>query len=312
MLKNVVPSDLAPLEACVASKEACILAVVIGVEGPSYRPVGATMAFFCQSAPVGSLSSGCIEADIKLHALECLKEDAPRIVRYGRGSPYKDIILPCGGGLQIVLIPSPDCDLIREVLRSVIADRTTSTLGIHTNTGEMCIDPDQFVGLVGEMFVMKIEPELRFLVFGKGPEPIAFSALSQSAGFETTLLSPDFLTLESAQNMSCKTVELRKPCIPSGLSADSRTAIVLFFHDHDWEPPILIDALKTSAFYIGAQGSQRARDTRFAALRKMHVTSDDLIRLRGPIGMITSARDPRTMAISVLAEVISEGTSAAL
>ncbi|MFB1026247.1 MAG: XdhC family protein, partial [Octadecabacter sp.] len=59
-------------------------------------------------------------------------------------------------------------------------------------------------------------------------------------------------------------------------------------------------------------GSQRARDTRFAALRKMHVTSDDLIRLRGPIGMIASARDPRTLAISVLAEVISEGTSAAL
>jgi xanthine dehydrogenase accessory factor len=270
------------------------------------------MAFFCQSAPVGSLSSGCIEADIKLHALECLKEDAPRIVRYGRGSPYKDIILPCGGGLQIVLIPNPDRDLIREVLRSVVADRTTSTLGINTNTGEMSFGPDHVVGLVGEMFVMKIEPELRFLVFGKGPEPIAFSALSQSAGFETTLLSPDFLTLESAQNMSCKTVEIRKPWIPSGLSADSRTAIVLFFHDHDWEPPILIDALKTSAFYIGAQGSQRARDTRFAALRKMHVTSDDLIRLRGPIGMITSARDPRTLAISVLAEVISEGSSAAL
>jgi xanthine/CO dehydrogenase XdhC/CoxF family maturation factor len=81
---------------------------------------------------------------------------------------------------------------------------------------------------------------------------------------------------------------------------------------HDWEPPILIEALKTPAFYIGAQGSQRARDTRFAALRKMHVTSDDLIRLRGPIGMIASARDPRTLAISVLAEVISEGTSAAL
>lgn len=312
MLKNVVPSDLAPLEACVASKEACILAVIIGVEGPAYRPVGATMAFFLHGTPVGSLSSGCIEADIKLHAFECLEENTPRIVRYGRGSPYKDIVLPCGGGLQIVLIPNPDRGVIRAVLRSVVDDRTAKMLGINTNTGEMSSDPDHVVGLVGEIFAIKIEPELRFLVFGKGPEPIAFSALTQSAGFETTLLSPDFPSLESAQNMSCKTVEIKKPCIPSGLSADSRTAIVLFFHDHDWEPPILIKALKTPAFYIGAQGSQRARDTRFAALRKMHVTSDDLIRLRGPIGMIASARDPRTLAISVLAEIISEGTSVAL
>jgi xanthine dehydrogenase accessory factor len=257
------------------------------------------------------LSSGCIDADIKLHAFQCLEEGTPRLLRYGRGSPYKDIILPCGGGLQIILIPNPDRVFIREVLRSVVADRKANTLGININTGEMSADPDHVVGLVGENFVIRIEPELRFLVFGKGSEPIAFSALTQSAGFETTLLSPDFPTLESAQNMSCKTVNIRKPCIPSGLSADSRTAIVLFFHDHDWEPPILIEALKTQAFYIGAQGSQRARDTRFAALRKMHVTSEDLIRLRGPIGIIASARDPRTLAISVLAEVISEGTSAA-
>jgi xanthine dehydrogenase accessory factor len=312
MLKNVVPSDLAPLEACAASKEACILAVVVGVEGPSYRPVGATMAFFCQRAPIGSLSSGCIESDIKLHAFQCLEEGLPRLLRYGRGSPYKDIILPCGGGLQIILIPNPDRALIREVLRSVVVDRKANTLGININTGEMSADPDQVVGLMGENFVIRIEPELRFLVFGKGPEPIAFSALTQSAGFETTLLSPDFSTLESAQNMSCKTVEIRKHCIPSVMSADSRTAIVLFFHDHDWEPPILIEALKTSAFYIGAQGSQRARDTRFAALRKMHVKSNELLRLSGPIGIIASARDPRTLAISVLAEVISKGTSATL
>ena len=306
MLKNAVPSDLASLQACATSQEACILAVVIGIEGPSYRPVGAAMAIFPEGASVGSLSSGCIEADIRLHALECLETGTTSIVRYGRGSPYKDIVLPCGGGLQIALIPNPDRCIIRQALHSVVEDRVASMLEIDTRTGQMSIGSDQAVDQAEAPFAMRIEPELRFLVLGKGPEPIAFAALTQSAGFETTLLSPDLPTLKTAQSLFCKTVEIRKPHIPSGMPVDSRTAVLLFFHDHDWEPPILQDALNTPAFYIGAQGSQRARDTRLAALRDMGVPEGDLKRLRGPIGLIASARDPRTLAISVLAEVISE------
>ena len=304
MLKNVVPSDLAPLEACAGSQETCVLAVIVSVDGPSYRPVGASMTFFLNAAPVGSLSSGCIEADIKLHAVECLEQNTSRIVRYGRGSPYKDIVLPCGGGLQVILIPNPDRGVIRQVLRSVVNDREASTLEINTDTGELSICRDPSVGVAAATFSIKVEPELRFLVFGKGPEPIAFAALTQSSGFETTLLSPDNPTLESAKELSCEAVEIRTPLIPSELSADHRTAIVLFFHDHDWEPPILLSALETPSFYIGAQGSQRARDARLAALLGMGMSAENLTRLRGPIGLISSARDPRTLAVSVLAEVI--------
>jgi len=82
----------------------------------------------------------------------------------------------------------------------------------------------------------------------------------------------------------------------------------LFFHDHDWEPPLLADALKTEAFYIGAQGSQRARDARLADLRAMDVPEEQLTRLTGPVGLIPSARDPGTLAVSVLAEVLSKAS----
>jgi xanthine/CO dehydrogenase XdhC/CoxF family maturation factor len=33
---------------------------------------------------------------------------APVALRYGRGSPFGDIQLPCGGGLDILLVPRPD------------------------------------------------------------------------------------------------------------------------------------------------------------------------------------------------------------
>ena len=86
---------------------------------------------------------------------------------------------------------------------------------------------------------------------------------------------------------------------------DERSAIILFFHDHDWEPRILKRALETPAFYIGAQGSRRARDARHQEMLLLGVKKKALRRLKGPIGLIPSARDPRTLAISVLAEVLN-------
>jgi len=304
MLRNKTPIDLAPLEACLLTDDECVLAVIIGVEGPSYRPLGAMMAVFASRASVGSLSSGCIEKDIKLHALDCLKSGKPTIVRYGLGSPYLDIVLPCGGGLQIMLIPKPCRDVIRRILQATVSDRRPCTLEIQTHTGEMNLTSKHPCGLVGQIFRTKFLPELRFLVFGKGPEAVAFTTLAQSADFDSILVSPDKETRELAENASSETIAIDRPEIPATVFADPWTAIVLFFHDHDWEPPILKNALATPAFYIGAQGSDRARDDRHAALVKIGVAQKEMTRLRGPIGLINSARDARTLAISVLAEII--------
>ena len=46
---------------------------------------------------VGSLSGGCIENAVVAEACEALADGRGRIVRFGAGSPYLDIRLPCGG-----------------------------------------------------------------------------------------------------------------------------------------------------------------------------------------------------------------------
>ena len=97
-----------PIDAVLADQSDAALAVIVGVEGPSYRPLGAVMAVFDDKRRVGTLSSGCIEKDIALHAQEALEAGRPRKVRYGRGSPFIDIKLPCGGGLDILLLPADE------------------------------------------------------------------------------------------------------------------------------------------------------------------------------------------------------------
>lgn len=80
--------------------------------------------------------------------------------------------------------------------------------------------------------------------------------------------------------------------------------MVTFFHDHDQEIPILAAALRSAAFYVGAQGSHRVADRQRARLQGLDLGPDQLAKFRSPIGLIPSVRDPRTLAESVLAEVI--------
>ncbi len=299
-----------PIAALLAAPRGATLAVIAGVEGPSYRPVGAMMAVLSRAERAGTLSSGCIESDIALHATRVARSGRPETIRYGRGSPFVDIQLPCGGGLDILLLPRPD----REALSRVAANRAARhpcTLEIDAETGAMQVVAAGETGRDGRLLRIRFEPEIRFLVFGKGPEASTFAALVQSAGYPNLLLSPDHETLGAGAAAGCDTRPLAMPGFPRDLAADHRTAVVLFFHDHDWEPPILSGALETPAFYIGAQGSRRARDARLLILEGMGVPQAQRARLHGPVGLIPSARDAGTLAVSVLAEVLAEAMAPA-
>ncbi|MGZ9810770.1 XdhC family protein [Pseudoroseicyclus sp. H15] len=298
-------SVIAPILALRGAEAPGTLAVITGVEGPSYRPLGAMMAVLPGRQRAGSLSSGCVEGDIALHAEEVLEAGKPRSVRYGRGSPFKDIQLPCGGGLDVLLVPSPDPAALA-ALEEAYAARRPAVLRIEAETGAMALQEQGATGWEGDSFLIRIEPEICFYVFGKGPETSTFAGLVQSAGYPNLILSSDDETLAAAEEAGCATRHLTGASFPEDIAPDDRSAIVLFFHDHDWEPPILKAALQTPAFYIGAQGSQRARQMRDFDLQALGVADEGLSRLRGPIGLVRSARDARTLAISVLAEILAE------
>lgn len=295
---------IAPLRALLAKPDGAVLAVVSRVEGPSYRPLGAMMTILRDDDLVGSLSSGCIEADIALQARAARDSGSPMRVRYGKGSPYVDIQLPCGGGLEILLCPQPDLDVLDELVRRS-EGRQACSLVINTVDGGMRLTDAQPTVREDDDICIEVEPEICFHVFGKGPEASTFAALVQAAGYPNVLISPDQETLDAASSSGCTTRCLTKPHYPPDLAVDAWTAVTLFFHDHDWEPPILASALRTDALYVGAKGSRVAAERRLSELKELGLDAASLARMRGPIGMIPSARDPRTLAVSVLAEVLA-------
>lgn len=57
---------------------------------------------------------------------------------------------------------------------------------------------------------------------------------------------------------------------------DSRTAIVVLTHDRKFDVPLLVEALRTDAAYVGAMGSRRTTDERAGRLRAAGGTDDRL------------------------------------
>lgn len=267
---------LAPLLAA----ERAALALITGVEGPSYRPLGAGMVVSETGESWGSLSSGCIERDVVIHARAALADGQVRALRYGAGSPFRDLVLPCGGGLDILILPAPDRAALAQAQASLQARRPALL-----RLGPLVLD---------------LQPQLRVLAFGKGPELRLFSALAAAAGYPVESFSPDAETLAGLAHGQV----LASKDWPDGLKADARTAVTLFFHDHDWEPRLLQAALASPALYVGAQGSLRAHQARCAELAALGVPDQATARLAAPFGLIPSVRDPRTLAASVLAQVL--------
>jgi xanthine dehydrogenase accessory factor len=86
---------------------------------------------------------------------------------------------------------------------------------------------------------------------------------------------------------------------------DGRSVIAVLTHDPKFDVPVLKEALKTPAGYIGAMGSRRTHDNRTARLKEEGVTDEQLARISSPIGLDIGARTPEETAIAIAAEIVA-------
>ena len=298
------PSMADPLAAALRRPDDAVLAVITSVIGASYRSPGAMMCLFGDGTSAGGLTNGCIEGDLARHAHTALATGKVIRLRYGTGSPFFDIRLPCGGGLDVALYPLPDRQILAQMAQKK-AQRAAFALRLSADA-RLTVQYVQPTGWDGDDFIINQAPALHFLIFGEGPEATVFTRLVHAAGYAHHLATPSEATLAATLRNGCQATLMTSDSVASLPNAfDARTAVVTFFHDHQRELPILHAALNSPAFYVGAQGSRRVAANRIEALRGMGADDTALSRLYGPIGLIRSARDPRTLALSVLAEILA-------
>ena len=247
------------------------LCTITHIEGSFSRRLGAQLAVFPSGSIVGSLADGCLEQEL---AREIRKGGERRIIRYGAGSPKIDFRLPCGGGLDILIDPDPDRAACQNVIDALDARREARlTLPAPSPLAQR-----------------RYVPELRLVLFGEGPELATMAQVAAASGIAVETHDRADSALSLGQ-------------VPDHLVADRWTAIILLFHDHEWERAILQWALTTPAFLIGAQGGAPARAAREAELVSLGFAPEQVARVVSPIGTVKHSREPIGLALSALADI---------
>jgi xanthine dehydrogenase accessory factor len=253
----------------------------------------------------GSFSGGCIEAAVVAEALEAIRAGRPRQVRYGAGSPYLDVRLPCGGGVDLLFQPDPDRDVIHQAAALLEARRPITLIQPETRSLAVVGDPRvRTTGWHDEAFVSWHAPPLGLMILGQGAEAMMLAQLGRAFGANITVLSPDERTLAFAEGLGLRNLPLTTPSAVTEFVADPWSAAIFLFHDHAWEPLLMERVLSQPAFFIGAMGSRRTHAARLDTLRSLGVRQEALERIVSPLGLIPSARDPATLALSALSQVV--------
>jgi xanthine dehydrogenase accessory factor len=243
------------------------LAVVVSTQGGGVRSPGALMAVRADGAFAGYVSGGCIDADVVLQAQAALASGAPKRLRYGVGSSFADIRLPCGGAIEVAVLPDMDPRGIAQC-HARLADRMPARLAFPDIAFEACY-----------------APKLRLRIAGQGADALALARLGRAAGLEVALQARHEAGREDAD--------------------DAWTAAVSMIHDPDAEDPFLRQALRGRAFYVGAVGSRATHARRCERLRASGVNEADIARAHGPIGLVPSLRDASMIAVSALSEIVA-------
>ena len=158
------------------------------------------------------------------------------------------------------------------------------------------------------VFIEVFAPPPRMLIFGAVDFTAALVRVAKALGYHVTVCDARPVFATSARFPEADEVVADWPHRHLAKVADRLgpgDAICVLTHDHKFDIPALVAALKTRVGYLGAMGSRSTHDGRVERLRAEGVDPDDIRRIMAPIGIDIGARTPEETAVSICAEIIS-------
>ncbi|EFB6636541.1 XdhC family protein [Escherichia coli] len=272
------------VEALMSGKGA-VLVTLVEIHGGAARPLGAQMVVREDGRYCGFVSGGCVEAAAAFEALEMMGSGRDREIRYGEGSPWFDIVLPCGGGITLTLHKLRSAQPLLAVLNRLEQRKPAGLRYDPQAQSLVCLPTQTRTGWNLNGFEVGFRPCVRLMIYGRSLEAQATASLAAATGYDSHIFD----------------------LFPASASAqiDTDTAVILLCHDLNRELPVLQAAREAKPFYLGALGSYRTHTLRLQKLHELGWSREETAQIRAPVGIFPKARDAHTLALSVLAEVAS-------
>ncbi len=290
------------------------LITLVDREGSSPRPIGAQMAINEIGESVGHIATDCLHDALILEAQSVMSSNQNKLIRYGKGSPYIDLKLPCGSGLDLYFDQSIKLNQL-ETMMELSSKRKAYTLSINMSEGTTKVTSfhkgqENERSTADEMVMFRnYVPPLQLLIAGNGPAVMSMANIAKDVEIKTKICTTEDDLLKSAKIQGFKTLATQELTNKLDPFIDEFTAVVLLFHDHEKELPLYKQLLENSPFYIGAMGSKKTHQQRIETLRSLGIKQEEIAKIKGPIGIIPVAKNPTLLALSVISEIMNEAQS---
>ncbi|MFJ2682772.1 XdhC family protein [Pseudomonas sp. NPDC087342] len=288
------------------------MCTVVATFGSAPRGPGSLLVALPTGAFCGSLSGGCVEEDFLERLARNEFAEFNQIVRYGEGGLAPSMALPCGGVLDVLLERfEPDCQAREHfsVLLGALQGRQIVirhvSLGTNARRNETDAGVTAPVLVDGDQVRIRVGAAQRLLVAGLSPVAEFCAGFAVALGYEVIVCDP---RAELTEGFSMAGVELLK-VLPATFIAQggchAGTAIVALTHDPRLDDLTLLEAVRTSAFYIGAMGSRRTSEKRLERVKRIGgLESQALDRIHAPIGLNLGSKTPAEIALAVMADIV--------
>jgi xanthine dehydrogenase accessory factor len=298
-----------------AQGHAVWLVTVIETWGSAPRPPGALLAMRGDGQVVGSVSGGCVEDDLIERVRNGERVNKPSLIAYGvTKEEAARFGLPCGGNLRLVQEPLQSTAWIDEVLaRTARHELVARTLDLAS--GAVVIESarrGEHFEFDGMRLRALFGPRWRLLIIGAGQLSRVLAQMALALDFEVICCDPRE-EYHLGWNVSGTAFSKAMPDdLVLELQLDPHSAVVAVTHDPKLDDLVLLEALKSPAFYVGALGSRSNTAARKERLALFELSPQEIDRLHGPIGLDLGSKTPAEIAVSILAEIVAVRNGVAL
>jgi xanthine dehydrogenase accessory factor len=325
------------------------VATVVGIDGSAYRRPGAKFLVQSNGETAGSISGGCLEADVREIALQIIAGAPARLLRYETGaddaSPF-GLGLGCSGAVEIFVQPLVSAESLetarvtRELLTGEAAFALATFLGGASVGRTLVVTPEGLragstndaaldratasrtsellsrgesgrSGGEAEIFTEVLVPPPHLMIFGAGDDAIPLCAYASDVGFRVTLVDHREAALAAERFPGAyRRVLLRPEAGMDCLPIGPRTLAVVKTHSFAHDREWARRLILSGVEYIGLLGP-RARSKEI--LRQIGEGAEngaiDDGRVFAPVGLDIGAEGPEQIALAIVAELLSVSSS---
>jgi xanthine/CO dehydrogenase XdhC/CoxF family maturation factor len=322
--------------------EKAILATVVDVAGSGYRRPGARMLIDQNGYGIGTVSGGCLEADVLERAKKVFATGAPTVITYDTTKDENSVFglgMGCRGVVRILLETVSTDSFIFNYVSDLITDRMPFTIATRINSASGNVPAQRLyfdeygaaasdfnetetaellakirlafierqTGIenfsFGEVFIETVLPPVNLLLFGAGYDALPLVRFAKELGWRVSVVDHR-PAFANAERLSEADEIFTKslPDLDDDFFQDENSVAVIMTHNYDRDREILPRLLESKCLYIGALGPKK-RTEKILAEAGENFSAAQLEKLHAPVGLDIGADTPEAIALSIVAEI---------